>query len=293
MKPTLLLMAGAAAITLAACDRNGPTFGPPKMRAVSTLNCPERSGDLRRVSAAADGKTCAYTDDDGGEVVLQLVAVSGAAEATLKPIEASLAALVPALDAKPAVVEADAAAVKDAGEAAKDAAATGAAAASDAGVDAAAARAEDGSDAGIADVDEEENVEVDMPGLHVRTKGDKADVKVFGMTIHHDDVNDTTQVRREPKSGVGRSLSVDANDSGAVIRMANSNRSNIKATVIYGMENPGPQGHRVVGYVARGPRTGPLVVATVKSKRDKDQHVGVNEGIFADASRLARRASRG
>jgi hypothetical protein len=46
--------------------------------------------------------------------------------------------------------------------------------------------------------------------------------------------------------------------------------------------------------VVRGPRTGPLVVATVKSKRAKDDHdIGTNEGVFHDASRLVRRAMRG
>ena len=294
MKSSLLLMAGAAVLVLAACDRNGaPAFGPPKMKAVSRLNCPETSGDLRRVSAAADGKSCAYAGDNGDEVVLQLVQVTGDPEAALKPIEASLAALVPSLDAKP--VPADAAPAKDASQAAKDAAVATATAASDAAVDAAAS-VDEGADA---DADsshhDDENVEVDFPGIHVTTRGDKKDIKVFGMQIDVDESGDgdSVKVRREPKHGMGRSLSVDANDNGAVVRMANSNKSNIKTTVIYGMESAGPQGHRVVGYVARGPRTGPLVVATVKSKREHDDHVGFDDGVFADATRLARRASRG
>jgi len=288
MKPTLLLMAGVAALSLAACDRDGRlAFGPPAMKAVSKLNCPEHSGDLRRVSAAPDGKSCAYVDGDGAEVTLQLVAVSGDPEAALKPIEASLASLVPPLDSKaePAVAEA---AGKDAPKAAEDAAAARAAAASDAAVDA-SATGEAPSDEDAADVmDEDENVDVDMPGVHVRTRGEKAEVKVFGFQIDADDStgDDRVQVRH------GRGLMVDANHNGAVVRMTNSSRANLKSTVIFKMDSPGPQGHHVVGYVARGPRTGPLVVATVKSKSDDDDDVGPHEGVFSDATRLARRASR-
>jgi hypothetical protein len=292
MKPTVMLMAGVAAIALAGCDSRGaPTLGPPAMKTLAKLNCPDREGDLKRVSAAADGKSCRYTDADGSEVTLELVPVSGDANAALKPIEMRLAALVPDINAKAPAAVAEAAADK---AAAKDAAAISAVAASDAGVTASAtAEAKVGSGSGDQHDDSDDKVTVDLPGLHVRTEGDNANVNVMGMHVNVDEKSDTVRVRREPKSGYGHRFAVDANDNGAVIRMEQGNRTNIKATVKYAMEMPGAQGDRVVGYVARGPRTGPLVVATVRSKVNEEDHGDLNDGLFGDAGKLVRKAFRG
>lgn len=284
MKPTVLLLAGVAALALAACDSNGTTsLGPPAMKSVTKLNCADGQGKLRRVSVAADGKSCRYTDDDGDEVTLQLVAVSGSdVDAALRPIEDSLKVLVPDINAK--APEATAAAAATDKAVAKDVAAAEAAAASDAVVD-------DGHD-GI-DVDTDEDVDVNMPGLHVKTRGEKAEVKVLGIHINADDKDDTVHVRRGPKSGAGNRFAVDANDNGAVIRMEGGSKANLKSTVIYAMDDSGPQGDRVVGYVARGPRSGPLIVATVRSKRDDgEEHMNVHGGVFDDANKLVRKAFR-
>lgn len=297
MKPTLLLMAGAAAVSLAACDRNGDSPFAPRMRAVSKLDCPDRTGDLRRVSTAPDGKSCNYTDSDGSEVTLQLVAVSGNPDASLKPLETSLASLVPSINEPTAPAQpATPADPKAAKQAEKDAKAAEAAAASDAAVDAAATVTDDrnsASDEDNLDIDADDNVEVDMPGIKVHTKGENADINVFGVHIDADDSHDKVHVQKVPKSGYGRSLIVDANDNGAVVRMGHTSRSNYRGTVIYAMDRAGPQGYYTVGYVARGPRKGPLVVATVKSKTEKDADIHGHEGIFHDATRLVRRASRG
>ena len=291
MKPTTLLMAGVAVLALAACDGSG-RLAQPTMKAVSKLDCPDRQGDLRRVSAAADGKSCNYTDNDGGQVTLQLVAVSGDADAALKPIEASLAALVPDINAPPPAAEAAA----EASAAAKAAAASQATAASDAGTSADDADADADADVDtVASADDDENVQVDLPGLHVRAKGDKADVRVLGMKVHVDEKTDSVHVRRG-KPGGAHQIAVDANDNGAVIRLQGGSSTNLKSRVIFAMDRPGPQGDRVVGYVARGPRTGPLVVATVRSKRKGDHGDGdhdINDDIFDDAARLTRKASRG
>jgi hypothetical protein len=99
-------------------------------------------------------------------------------------------------------------------------------------------------------------------------------------------------IRRQPKSGVGHRFAVDANDNGAVVRMEGGNRVNVKSTVFYAMDDAGPQGDRMVGYVARGPRSGPIVVATIRSKREHDDHTEIHGGVFEDATKLVRKAFR-
>jgi hypothetical protein len=290
MKPTVLLLAGCAALALAACDSNGaPAFGPPAMKTVSKLNCQQSEGRLRRVSVAPDGKSCRYTDDDGDEVTLQLVSVSGSdVDAALRPIEDSLKILVPDINAKAPEATAGEAATDKA--VAKDVAAAEAAAASDAGVD--AAGVDDDHD-GV-DINTDEDVDVNMPGVHVKTRGDKADVNVLGIHINANDKDDTVHIRRQPKTGVGNRFAVDANDNGAIVRMEGGNKANVKSTVFYAMDNAGPQGDRMVGYVVRGPRSGPVVVATIRSKRENDgDHTEIHGGVFDDATKLVRKAFRG
>lgn len=98
MKRLALLLAGCAALGLAACDhpdadRQREARTP---RAVAKLDCPERQGQLKRVAANADGLSCTYAAE-GAEVVLKLVSLNGgSAEAALRPVEAELKALMPA-----------------------------------------------------------------------------------------------------------------------------------------------------------------------------------------------------
>jgi hypothetical protein len=71
------------------------------LRAISKLDCPDKQGELTRVSAAADGQACVYAGQNA-EVTLSLVALNGGdAEAALAPIEADLKTLMPAMKAPP------------------------------------------------------------------------------------------------------------------------------------------------------------------------------------------------
>jgi hypothetical protein len=58
----------------------------------------------------------------------------------------------------------------------------------------------------------------------------------------------------------------------------------ISMTYILASKTPGPHGFRLAGYEARGPRIGPLAVASVKSKSDKDR-----DEIYDDMKALLRR----
>jgi hypothetical protein len=102
-----LLAVSLAALGAAACspkadvahDRNKASGKGAPLRAISKLDCPEKQGELIRVSAAADGQACVYAGRNA-EVTLNLVALNGGdAEAALAPIEADLKALMPAMKA--------------------------------------------------------------------------------------------------------------------------------------------------------------------------------------------------
>ena len=105
----LPLLAATSLLALAACspkvevshDDHKVSGKRAPLRAISKLDCPERQGELKRVSAAADGQSCLYAGQNA-EVTLSLVALNGGdAEAALAPIEADLKSLMPAMKAPP------------------------------------------------------------------------------------------------------------------------------------------------------------------------------------------------
>src|SRR5665213_3984957 len=94
---------GVAALTLAACTPPHPRHHTEAaLKTIASLDCPATQGDLSRKSAAADGKSCLYADDGGGEVTLQLIDLAGQdPAAALAPLEAQLKAEMPATAGKP------------------------------------------------------------------------------------------------------------------------------------------------------------------------------------------------
>jgi hypothetical protein len=296
MSMHLLKLAAASALVLsvAGCGSAARTSAVTTGR----LDCPDRQGELRRVSAAADGKTCVYSVGDKAEVTLQLIPVSsGGPEATLAQIENQLKA-----EAAPAAGpgSADAAAAADsaakaaakAGDSARSAADAARKAAAEAEADAAKAQADSDSEPqtwddkaiedrvnaklrekGIA-VDEhgghdDDRANVDLPGLHIRAEGDKADVHVG--PIHINANGETATVR-----------SMDD------VRMRGEGLSRVKrgirAMFVYAGDELGG-GYKYVGYEASGPRTGPLAVAVVKSKSEG----GFHGDVYGDVKTLVRR----
>ena len=61
--------------------------------------------------------------------------------------------------------------------------------------------------------------------------------------------------------------------------------ANLDQTWMVATDAPGPAGWRSVGYVARGPLSGPLVVATVRS-RAEHHHAHGNDVEFDDVRHL-------
>jgi len=234
MNRLMLLAAGVAALSLGACHReihHGRWHEP--LKTISKLDCPDSQGQLKRVSAAPDGLTCAYQSDNT-EVTLRLISLTnGDAQAALTPIETELKTLMPppAPPAPPAAPGAPAA------------------------------------------KDDNDKVSIDFPGLHVRADNGAAEVKIGGINVDADD-NGGAQVR------MGGNTAVDADDRGAEIHQGRSNDAGTRATFILASDKM-PGGYHVVGYEARGPKAGPIVVAVVKSKAEHNEH-----GAFDDMKAL-------
>ena len=283
MTSKLVLACSATALALAACD--GPPPPPPGvgpnavLKVGDRLTCPESQGDLERVRVEPDGRTCLYRGARGAEVELKLTPISGgSADATLAALEARLRPL-----STPAPVPAATAAPAEAAAAAKEAATVEKQSVADAGP--AAADPDPDPDIDI-ESGEHERVNVRLPGLHIDAEDERANIRIGPIRINADDAKDRVNIVREPKTGVGRSFSVNAGDGHAEIRSDDGGKANVKATLILASDTPGPQGHKVVGYVARGPRGGPLVVATV---RVKDKQKG---DVYDDANALVKRNVR-
>ena len=217
---------GAAALGLAACTPPHPHHHTEAaLKTIAALDCPATQGDLTRKSAAADGKSCLYGDDQGGEVTLQLIDLAGQdPAAALAPLETQLKAEMPAVAAKPG-----------------------------AGVSA-----------------DNDRVDIDLPGIHIHANGNKdATVQVAGGRIVGK--TDTTPDKNggSPVSTGKPGVSIVAADSGAEVRV-NEPGGGVRRSFILASDDPGPNGYKTVGYEARGPVGGPLVVASAKAKSDDD-----------------------
>jgi hypothetical protein len=250
------------------------------LKVVETLQCPQTMGSLTRKGSASEGGTvCTYVGPKGAEVSLHLVPLDGEAPAdVLKAFEQRLSADLPrALDALSAA--ADAADV-EAATAEREAAAA----------EANAAVAERAADQGVAAGDRASvrapgvNIEangddatVRLPGIRIETRGDKASVRIGGFHIDADDSDGSARV--SGAGGNGENVSINARNDAAEIR-ASGGGGATRASWILTDSRGSEAGWRVVGYEARGPVGGPLVVATVRS-RDRNR-----ERAFEDAKDL-------
>ena len=115
-----------------------------------------------------------------------------------------------------------------------------------------------------------DSADVTEPIVHVHKDGDRSDVRLFGIfhIVGHDhDANVGTDRGHEHAS-------VHAGMHGAEVVADKVGRAN--ASLVYVLAGPHryASGYRAVGYVAKGPVTGPLVVAEfrspVNSHRDND-----------------------
>lgn len=268
-----------AALLVAACDGDNSvrissttseTDSKGVLKVIDTLQCPETIGVLtRKGSAHAGGDVCVYSGPRGAEVSLHLVKLeTESADAVLARFERDLAAVMPHTAAALA-------ASRDASEARAEADAASA--------EAGSARAEASATSG-------ERASVTMPGLSVEAEGDRADVRLPGLTvdaegdtanvrfgnfsIQADDASQTVDVSSDDES-----VSVQARDDAAEIR-TRAPGDTVRTTYILTDDRPAEAGWRLVGFEARGPEGGPIVVATVRAK-DRN-----SDGVFDSAKDL-------
>ena len=234
------LMTGGAvlalgAVALTACSPPHPHANGP-LKVISSLDCPESVGDLSRKSAAADGKSCVYSGEDDAVVTLTLVSLNGKdSRDVLEPIEAQLKNEVPAVTAGAPQPPNTPGAPAAPGRKATD----------------------------------KDKVDIDLPGLHIHTNGDHhADVDATGVHIEahdgdgHDGDRATVRV-----GGDGEGVNINASDGGAQIRI-DERGSGVRARYILASDTAGPHGYKMVGYEARGPKEGPIAIATLMTKSD-------------------------
>ena len=268
VRPFLIPTVCAFAALTTGCDNNSVRISSTRtvendtsgvLRVVETLQCPQTLGSLtRKGSASAQGTVCTYGGPRGAEVILHLVSLSGTdSTAALKTFEDRLSASLPQAVAG---IRAQKSAT-------------------------ASASAEGTSSSG-------DSASIQAPGVDIQAEGDKATVRLPGISIDADgedaSVNiggfqveakgDGTTVDVQSDDG-GDSVSVQANDAATVVRTSaagDATRANWTLTD----NRPSVEGWRLVGYEARGPAGGPIVVVTVRSK-DRE-----GDDVFDDAKAL-------
>ncbi|MBI2262975.1 MAG: methyltransferase type 11 [Caulobacterales bacterium] len=270
-RPLLVPALCLAALAVAACDGDSVrissthTENPDAkgaLKVVETLQCPQTLGSLtRKGSASAEGSICTYAGPRGAEVSLHLVELGGAAPAgILKAFEDRLSTALPQAVAqlKASAEEEAAVATAEAGHAAANG-------------EHASVRAP-----GVDIQAEGDDATVRLPGLHIESRGDQASVRIGGFHIDASDGEGAVNI--EGSEG-GDNVSVQAHQDAAEIRTSAGGDAT-RASWILTDNRPSEAGWRLVGYEARGPAGGPIVVATVRS-RDRDRG-----RVFEDAKDL-------
>jgi hypothetical protein len=130
---------------------------------------------------------------------------------------------------------------------------------------------------------DEGRVDIDLPGIHIHAAGKDQDhgggqVRIGrDVTINGGGAGNSMVDEDRPSGGVN----IEAHDNGAEIRVDES-RGGIRRVFFLASDTPGPNGYKAAGYEARGPRQGPLVVATMLAKSDD------HDDLRHDAERLIR-----
>ncbi len=234
------------------------------MSVVTPLNCPSRQGDLVKVSASGDGRSCVYHSDQGEDVTLSVLPLNGQSpQVALAPLETELRAVAPHGDSEEETAdESDGDHDKDAKSDKKGGS----------GADGDIERDHTKVDLPFVHVDADnsqghDRAKVDVPFVHVDADDDKAHVKVLGVTIDADNNNANVHTSWGSKSAV-----IKAGPQGAEIRAIDTRHGAADMLFILAGDHAGPSGYRSVGYVARGPSGGPMVVATFKSRANHQHH---------------------
>ena len=279
MKTSLILATLLTAGALSACDgervvrissSNSDEAGSGVLKVVDTLQCPDTQGGLtRKGPVSPDGMICTYGGPKGAEVTLHLVKLDGmTAEQALKAFEEQLGRDLPeAADKVRAQESSTEHAMSDSGSET----ATG----SDSAHISAPGMHIDAKD---------DQASVRLPGLRVEADGDRASVRIAGFQIRADDSRDATPAPATPETPAAPAtdqggVTINARDDATEVRTRAGGEA-VRMTYVLTNDQASAAGWRMVGYEARGPAGGPLVVATVRAKSDRV------DPVFRDAKRL-------
>ncbi|MBU2167855.1 MAG: methyltransferase type 11 [Alphaproteobacteria bacterium] len=241
---TGLAACGDDSIRITTTRQGGENKGVLKV--VQTLQCPQTQGSLTRKGTAQNGGTvCVYAGPRGSEVTLHLQPLNGAnVEDVLKAFEDRLSGDMP-----------------------RTVAAIQASARSDTSGPASGSDSATVSAPGVSVEAEGDTAQVKVPGLSINADGDRASIRIGGVTIDADD--GASSVNVEGNAG-GDSVNIQAAADGALIRTRAAGDATRATWLVTDGQTEG-QGWRLVGYEARGPAGGPLVIAVFRAKEtDKD-----------------------
>jgi hypothetical protein len=110
-----------------------------------------------------------------------------------------------------------------------------------------------------------EHADIDMPFIHVHTRGDHAEVKFFGIKVHSD--GDYAEVHTN--LGLKHTV-VHAGPKGAEVVAEDIGKTNVDMLYVLASEKKRHSPYAAVGYIAKGPAEGPLVVAEFRAPEDRD-----------------------
>ncbi|MFN5483131.1 MAG: methyltransferase type 11 [Brevundimonas sp.] len=268
MKRSAIAIGCATALTaISACGeptvritkRSDPAVSSGALRVVDTLTCPETVGALtRKGSATADGTVCTYGGPRGAEVVLHLVPLAGTeATVALERFETRLHNLMPEAAARIASRPA----APPAREAPPEAPAV-------------PGESADVRLPGLTVHAEGDAAEVRLPGTSISARDDRSRVAVAGVEVHSGGDGQSVRI-----GGTSGAVEVQSREDVSEVRV-NAGADAIRITYILSDSQPSGAGWRAVGYHARGPNGGPMVVATVQT-RDRQ-----SDAVFDDAEQL-------
>jgi hypothetical protein len=124
-----------------------------------------------------------------------------------------------------------------------------------------------------------DSADVNVPFVRVHSDGDKADVRLFGIfhIVSHDHEADLDNSRASKHTAVHAGL------RGAEVTADEVGPNNASLVYVLAGNHRYASGYKAVGYIAKGPVAGPLVVAEFRSP--VDSHRG-NDGGHDDIDRL-------
>jgi hypothetical protein len=129
-----------------------------------------------------------------------------------------------------------------------------------------------------------DRADIDLPFFHIHTVGNHADVRMFGVKVHSEGENADVNVSHGHKHTV-----VHAGADGAEVVAEDVGRTNAALVYVLASDKHPTSGFWSVGYVAKGPVKGPLVVGEFRTTRKHSGH----DGDHNDIGRLIDRNVKG